>query len=30
MLIIEVFKDIELYKPKLYKKTIVNDFFRDQ
>ena len=30
MLIAEVFEDIESYKPKLYKKTTVNDFFRDQ
>ena len=29
MLIAEVFEDVELYKSKLYKKTIVNDFFRD-
>ena len=30
MLIAETFEDIELYKPKSYKKTTVNDFFRDQ
>ena len=29
MLIVEVFEDIELYESKLYKKTIVNDLFRD-
>ena len=30
MLIAETFEDIESYKSKLYKKIIVNDFFRDQ
>ena len=29
MLIVEIFENIELYKSKLYKKTIVNNFFRD-
>ena len=29
MLIAEVFEDIESYKPKSYKKTIVNNLFRD-
>ena len=29
MLIAEVFENVELYKPKLYKEIIVNDFFRD-
>ena len=29
MLIVEISKNVELYKPKLYKKTIVNNFFRD-
>ena len=30
MLIVEVFEDVESYESKLYKKIIVNGFFRDQ
>ena len=29
MLIAEAFEDVESYESKLYKKIIVNDFFRD-
>ena len=29
MLIAEAFEDVESYKPKSYKETIINDFFHD-